>query len=352
MGNSQKSVKEHCKSWNLLNDKVFIRCVYKNKDIGYNISIGGMFMGIKYDHLFEKLKEKGISKTELQKRLGFSSATLAKLSKNEPVSLKVIEDICTELNCQPGDIMFIEREEHLNHLLYTFKEEKAMRLKGGIYHQTQIKLAYNSNRIEGSRLSEDQTRYIYETNTLEAEADEVLNVDDIIETLNHFKCFDYLLDCAEDILSENIIKKIHEILKTNTSDSRKDWFNVGDYKQRPNMVGDLRTTPPSKVQQEIGNLLLWYAQFETTTFEDIVEFHYRFECIHPFQDGNGRVGRLIMFKECLRNNIIPFIIEDTHKLYYYRGLKEYKEEKGYLVDTCFSAQDNYTKLVNYLLPQD
>ena len=226
------------------------------------------------------------------------------------------------------------------------REEKKIRLKGGIYHQTQIKLAYNSNHIEGSKLTEEQTRYIYETNTIGL-GKEPVNVDDIIETVNHFQCFDYILDCAEDILSENIVKKLHFMLKSNTSDSRLEWFRVGDYKQRPNMVGDSKTTPPGKVKKEIQQLLFKYQQKSSISFYDIVEFHYYFERIHPFQDGNGRVGRLIMFKECLKHNIIPFIIDERHKLYYYRGLKEFENEKGYLTDTCLSAQDEYGKLLSY-----
>lgn len=306
-------------------------------------------MGIKYDGLFELLNEKGISKTGLQKRLGLSSTTLAKLSKNESISLKIIEDICKELNCQPGEILKFDNDDTPNRLLQILREEKEMSLKGGIYHQTQVKFTYNSNRIEGSRLSEEQTRYIFETNTIDLENNEPANVDDIIETVNHFQCFDYLLECAEDMLTEHIIKKFHVILKTGTSDSRKDWFNVGEYKSKPNMVGDLKTTAPSKVRQEILKLLEGYNEKEKIEFEDIVEFHYYFEAIHPFQDGNGRVGRMIMFKECLRNNITPFIIDEGHKLYYYRGMKEYRREKGYLMDTCLSAQDRYSEFVKYFM---
>lgn len=301
---------------------------------------------ISYSKLFDILKQRNITKTELRKNIKISTATLAKLSKNEPVAMKVIEDICIFLNCQPGDIMEMEREVDKTTLLYQLREEKKIKLKGGIYHQTQIKLAYNSNHIEGSKLTEDQTRYIYETNTIGPEKEPV-NIDDIIETVNHFQCFDYILDCAEDILTENVIKKIHLLLKSNTSDSRLEWFNVGDYKQRANMVGDSKTTIPGKVKKEIQQLLFEYQQKENITFEDIVEFHYHFERIHPFQDGNGRVGRLIIFKECLKYNIVPFIIDEQHKLYYYRGLKEFENERGYLIDTCLSAQDIYKKLLEY-----
>lgn len=235
----------------------------------------------------------------------------------------------------------------MERLLDRLREEKAMNLKGGIYHQTQIKLAFNSNRIEGSRLSEDQTRYIFETNTISIESDEVANVDDIIETVNHFYCFDYMLTHADKELTEDMINEFHRLLKRNTSDERKDWFRIGDYKARPNVVGDMKTTVLSKVGIAMQKLLADYHQKNDIQAEDIIDFHYRFECIHPFQDGNGRVGRIIMFKECLKHDILPFIIDHEHKLFYYRGLKEYKSEKGYLLDTCLSSQDKYKAMVNY-----
>jgi Fic family protein len=206
-------------------------------------------------------------------------------------------------------------------LLDRLKEEMDMNLKGGIYHITQINLCYNSNRIEGSKLSEDQTRYIYETNTVNSEKGKVLNVDDIVETINHFSCFRYLLKTAKEPLNEFIIKEYHRILKTGTYDSQKDWFNVGEYKKLENMVGGIATTSPEQVSEEMHVLLENYQQKNTHTINDIITFHHNFENIHPFQDGNGRVGRLIMFKECLKNNIIPFIIDEEHKLYYYRVLK-------------------------------
>ena len=236
-----------------------------------------------------------------------------------------------------------------NTLLEMLKEEKEMGLKGGIYHTTQIKFAYNTNHIEGSRLSEEQTRYIYETNTIAPEGEEATSIDDIMETVNHFQCFDYMLDHVEEPLSEEMIKKFHSILKSNTSDSRKSWFNVGEYKSRPNIVGERKTAPPSKVKEQMIALLERYNNIQDININDIIAFHHEFEVIHPFQDGNGRVGRLIMFKECLRNNIMPFIIEESHKLFYYRGLNEYKNEKGYLVDTCLSAQDYYEQLVKYFI---
>lgn len=232
-----------------------------------------------------------------------------------------------------------------NPLLNRLKEEKDMKLKGGIYHKTQIALTYNSNHIEGSTLTEDQTRMIFETNTL-GETNGV-NVDDIVETNNHFKCVDMIIDNAKKPLTEKFIKELHYILKTGTSDSRKDWFNVGECKSRPNEVGGNKTCPPEKVTEEIKKLLANYNKKQTKTINDIIKFHKDFETIHPFQDGNGRVGRLIMFKECLANNIVPFIIEDKFKLYYYRGLKEWNTERGYLTDICLAAQDKYKKWLVY-----
>jgi len=235
-------------------------------------------------------------------------------------------------------------------LLEILTEEMEMKLKGGLYHQTQIKLAFNSNRIEGSRLSEEQTRYIFETNTVAAGEDAATNVDDIIETVNHFICFDFMLASARDRLSEDMIKEFHRILKTATSDARKDWFMVGDYKTRPNVVGGNKTSAPAKVAKEMAALLSSYHGKNPVLLEDIVEFHHRFERIHPFQDGNGRLGRIIMFRECLRSGILPFIIDHSHKMFYYRGLQEFPHERGYLMDTCRSAQDEYEKLVQYFFP--
>jgi Fic family protein len=222
-----------------------------------------------------------------------------------------------------------------------------MKLKGGIYHFTQIKLCYNSNRIEGSRLTEEQTRYIYETNTINTETGQAANVDDIIEARNHFACFNYILDAAEERLSEAIIKEIHRLLKSSTSDSEKDWFRVGDYKTMPNIIGDSETTPPDKVKSAVQRLLSEYSQKDIVSLEDIIRFHHDFESIHPFQDGNGRVGRLVIFKECLKHGIIPFIIDEEHKNYYYRGLREFKNTPGYLIDTCLSAQDRYKERLAY-----
>jgi len=226
-------------------------------------------------------------------------------------------------------------------------EEKKARLKGGLYHKTQINLAYNSNKIEGSKLTEEQTRYIFETRTIGFKDQEAVPVDDIIETSNHFIAFDYLLDTIEKPLSNDLIKEFHRILKTGTSDSTKDWFNVGDWKKLPNEVGGLETTLPQNVDSEMNKLNNQYTSNNNIHFENIVEYHYNFEKIHPFQDGNGRVGRLIMFRESLRNDVVPFIIDDNYKQFYYRGLKEFERVRGYLIDTCLSAQDIYKEWVNY-----
>ena len=231
-------------------------------------------------------------------------------------------------------------------LLDILKEQKESKLPGGIYHKIQIDLTYNSNHIEGSRLTHDQTRYIFETNTIGI-TDTSVNVDDIVETANHFKCIDSIIDNAKYALCEKYIKELHFLLKSGTSDSRKDWFAVGEYKKLPNEVGGIDTTLPEEVHTEVKALLVWYNSLENVTFEDIVEFHVRFERIHPFQDGNGRVGRLIMFKECLKHNIVPFIIDEEHKLFYYRGLKEWQSERGYLMDTCLSAQDQFRAVLKY-----
>ena len=233
-----------------------------------------------------------------------------------------------------------------NELLNTLRKEKQAKLKGGIYHKTQINLTFNSNHIEGSKLSEDQTRFIYETNTIGVE-DKVVNVDDVIETANHFRCIDYIIDNANEPLTEKMIKELYFILKVGTSDSRKDWFNIGEYKKLPNEVGGTMTASPETVAQKIKELLKSYNERCEHTLEEIIDFHYQFEALHPFQDGNGRVGRLIMFKECLKNNIVPFSIDDSLKMFYYRGLSEWSNEKGYLLDTCLSAQDKFKKYLEY-----
>ncbi len=239
-----------------------------------------------------------------------------------------------------------KKNEKCQNLLARLRLEKKSSLKGGIYHKIQIELTYNSNHIEGSKLTYDQTRYIFETNTIGIE-NEALNVDDIIETANHFKCIDMIIDNANYKLTEKFIKELHFTLKSGTSDSRKDWFNVGEYKKFPNEVGGKETASPETVAPKMKELLKSYNQKNEHTLEEIIDFHYQFETLHPFQDGNGRVGRLIMFKECLKNNIVPFIIDDSLKMFYYRGLSEWNNEKGYLTDTCLSAQDKFKKYLEY-----
>lgn len=231
-------------------------------------------------------------------------------------------------------------------LLKRLREEKEGKVSGGIYHRTQIDLTYNSNHIEGSKLTHEQTRYIFETNTIGI-TDASVNVDDIVETTNHFRCIDLIIDRAEDKLSEAFIKEIHRILKTSTSDSRKSWFNVGDYKKLPNEVGGNATCPPEEVHARMKTLLASYNDKKEKSLEDIIDLHQKFETIHPFQDGNGRVGRLVMFKECLANGIVPFIITEELKLFYYRGLKEWGHVNGFLTGTCLTAQDYYKKLLDY-----
>ena len=239
-----------------------------------------------------------------------------------------------------------KKEEKPITLLDILQEQKASKYSGGIYHKTQIDLTYNSNHIEGSRLTHDQTRYIFETNTIGVEK-EVLNVDDVIETVNHFRCIDMIIDNVKVALTEKFIKELHLILKNGTSDYRKDCFVVGDYKKLPNEVGGMGTALPEEVADKMKVLLTEYNGKEEKIFEDILDFHVKFERIHPFQDGSGRVGRLIMFKECLKYNIVPFIIEDNLKMFYYRGLKEWNNEKGYLTDTCLIAQDKYKTYLDY-----
>lgn len=233
-----------------------------------------------------------------------------------------------------------------NPLLNVLKEQQEMKLKGGIYHKTQIELTYNSNRIEGSKLTQEQTRFIFETNTIGI-SDKVINVDDIIETINHFRAIDFIIEKAKSKLTESLIKEIHFLIKSGTSDSNKDWFKVGEYKKLPNEVGGNETCPPKKVKEMMRVLLENYNNIENKKLEDIIDFHHKFEIIHPFQDGNGRVGRLIMFKECLAHNIVPFIIDEDLKLFYYRGLQQWDDIKEYLTDTCLTAQDNYKMILNY-----
>lgn len=296
-----------------------------------------------YEKLEEALKEKGISKTMLSENLGLSSRTIAKIAKGEKLSKRSIQKIADYLGLPAGDIV---KEVSDNIILRTLRDEKETKLSGGIYHEFQVRMTYNSNQMEGSRLSEEQTRLIFETNTIDI--GDGISVDDILETVHHFRAIDYVIDNAESVLSEDIIKQLHFILKHDTKDSTLSWFAVGDYKKRANVVGGRETTRPSEVHNQMRALIDDYNAKKDTTIEDIVAFHAEFEYIHPFQDGNGRVGRLIALKECLRHNVTPFIIEDHKKNYYYRGLAEWKNEKGWLIDTCLDGQDTFVKIMDML----
>lgn len=296
---------------------------------------------IVYNGLMRRLNAKGLTKTGLAHELGISSRTIAKIGRGEPIARHVLARIAAFLECTPEDLCQSRTD---NVLLQTLRDEKSVRLSGGLYHELQVRLTYNSNHIEGSQLSEDQTRLIFETNTLGAETG--LPVDDIIETVNHFRGIDFVIDRAEQPLSEEIIKELHRILKQGTTESSLEWFAVGDYKRRPNMVGGRETAKPQDVARQMKQLLSRYESLNRVEFDDIVEFHYQFELIHPFQDGNGRVGRLIALKECLRHGIVPFIIEDSKKLFYYRGLSQWESEKGYLRETCRDGQDTFIKLMS------
>ena len=299
-------------------------------------------------------ENKKMTQNDIANTLDVSPATVSKYESGalEPniESLKRL----SELFGISIDELLRDEEEKFDiskiNVLDVLREQKEMKLKGNLYHQTQISFAYNTNHIEGSTLTEEQTRYIYETNTILFESDTVAKVDDILETANHFKLVDFMLDVADKKLTEKMIKEFHKILKEATSYSRVEWFNVGEYKKRANTIGNgIKTTSPNNVEKDMAKLMDWYNSLKQVTEKEIIEFHYRFESIHPFQDGNGRIGRIIMFKECLKNNIIPFIIQDADKLFYYRGLKEYKSEKGYLIDTCLNAQDQYSSMIKHYL---
>ena len=296
---------------------------------------------ISYEGLEKALKEKGIGKTELSTELGLSTRTVAKIAKGEKLSKRSIQKISDYIGVSSELLM---KEISENKILQILRDEKEINLQGGLYHELQVRMTYNSNHIEGSKLSEDQTRYIFETNTIDA--GDGIPVDDILETVHHFRAIDYVIENAEEILTEDIIKELHYILKHDTKDSTLPWFAVGDYKKRANAVGGRKTTKPADVHKEMKALLDEYNEKENVTIEDVIALHAEFELIHPFQDGNGRVGRLIVLKECLRHNLIPFIIEDSKKNYYYRGLKEWKNERGWLIDTCLDGQDNFKKLLD------
>ena len=298
---------------------------------------------ISYEGLERSLKDKGIGKTELSTQLGLSTRTVAKIGKGEKLSKRSIQKIADFLGVAPELLI---KEVSGNKILQVLREEKEMKLSGGLYHELQVRMTYNSNHIEGSVLSEDQTRLIFETNTLDVGGG--IPVDDVLETVHHFRAIDYVIDTAEEELTEDIIKHLHYILKHDTKDSTLSWFAVGDYKKRANVVGGRETSKPSDVHKHMKSLLEKYNAKENATVEDIIELHAEFEYIHPFQDGNGRVGRLVALKECLRHNVIPFIIEDAKKNYYYRGLYEWRNEKGWLTDTCLDGQDTFARLLDML----
>ena len=298
---------------------------------------------ISYTVLETLLKEKGIGKTELSLALGLSTRTVAKIAKGEKLSKGTLNKIAAYLNVTPESLYRVESD---NKILQLLRDEREIHLSGGLYHELQVRMTYNSNHIEGSKLSEDQTRLIFETNTIDV--GDGIPVDDILETVHHFRAIDYCIDVAEEKLTENIIKNIHYIIKHDTRDEALPWFAVGDYKKRANVVGGKETSKPSEVPKHMKELIEKYNAKENIKIEDIIEFHAEFEHIHPFQDGNGRVGRLIVLKECLKNNIIPFIIEDSKKGFYYRGLAEWKNEKGWLIDTCLDGQDVFISLLDVL----
>ena len=297
-----------------------------------------------------------MTQNEIAEILEVSTATISKYESGllEP-NIESLKRLAQTFNITIDELIKDEEKFDVSkvNILKTLREQKEIKLKGNLYSNTQITFAYNTNHIEGSTLTEDQTRYIYETNTLLAEKDSITDLDDVLETVNHFKLVDYMLDIADEKLTEEIIKKFHKILKEGTSDSRKDWFVVGDYKKLANEVGGLKTSDPKNVARDIKKLLEWYESLKEVTINEIIEFHAKFEKIHPFQDGNGRVGRIIAFKECLKFNIIPFIILDKDKLFYYRGLNQYQKnkEKGYLIDTCLNAQDQYYRMIEHFLKQ-
>lgn len=298
---------------------------------------------ILYEGLENALKERGIGKTELSTELGLSTRTVAKIAKGEKLSPRSIKKIAAYLGKDPD---FLMKSVSDNKILQLLREEKDIKLPGGLYHELQVRVTYNSNHIEGSKLSEDQTRHIFETDTVDI--GDGVPVDDILETVHHFRAIDYVIDIAEEELSEDIIKRLHYIIKHDTKDSTLSWFAAGDYKKRANVVGGRETSKPSEVHKHMEALLKEYNLKKIVTVEDIIALHAEFEYIHPFQDGNGRVGRLVALKECLRHNIVPFIIEDSKKNYYYRGLKEWRNEKGWLIDTCLDGQDTFVKLLDLL----
>ena len=295
-----------------------------------------------YEGLKQELTRQGMTMTALGKAAGISSRTLAKISKGQKISPSVLLKMGAVLSC-PVETLFHEVSD--NPVLRSLREEKENHISNGFYHELQVRMTYNSNHMEGSRLTEKETRMIFETSTIDGKGS--LSIDDILETVHHFRAIDYVIDHAEEKLTETMMKELHRILKQDTKDARLPWFAVGGYKKRPNMVGGRETTAPENVHKEMMRLLSDYRKIPQITLEDIIAFHVHFERIHPFQDGNGRVGRLIALKECLGNTIVPFLIEDRKKDYYYRGLYEWDREPGYLLDTCRDGQDTVRKLLDY-----
>ena len=296
-----------------------------------------------YKPLDDKLNKLGLTKSDLTTKLGISSRTIAKIAKKEKIANHVLTKVADFLGCKPTDLYTYVCD---NHILQLLRDEKKSKISGGLYHELQVRMTYNSNHIEGSKLSEEQTRLIFETRTIDV--GDGVPIDDIIETSNHFRAIDYVLDIALEPLSEVIIKHIHLLLKQGTRDADLEWFNVGEYKSRANVVGGKETCKPNDVPKMMSKLIMEYSKKTNVSIQDIVEFHADFEHIHPFQDGNGRVGRLIALKECLRFNIVPFIIEDSKKAFYYRGLTNWKQEKGWLIDTCLDGQDTFKALLKML----
>ncbi len=298
---------------------------------------------IVYDGLLQRLSERGMTKTDLTEKLGISSRTIAKIAKGVKLSKATLQKLAEFFDCAP-DALWAEVAD--NEILQILRDEKKAGISGGLYHELQVRMTYNSNHIEGSRLTEDQTRLIFETNTVDA--GDGIPVDDILETVHHFRAIDFVIDVAEAELSEEIIKQLHYLLKHDTKDAALSWFAVGDYKKRANVVGGRETVRPKDVPKRMGALIAAYNAKSPITMQDIVAFHADFERIHPFQDGNGRVGRLVALKECLHHNIVPFIIEDSKKAFYYRGLSEWEHEKGWLMDTCLDGQDTFIRLLDML----
>ncbi len=298
---------------------------------------------ISYGGLYDQLQKKGIRKTDLTTEIGISSRTIAKIAKGAKLSARTLQKIADYLGCEAE---LLCKEISANTILQILRDEKDAGISGGLYHELQVRMTYNSNHIEGSKLTEDQTRLIFETNTIDV--GDGVPVDDILETVHHFRAIDYVIDVAEEELTEDIIKRLHYVLKHDTKDSALSWFAVGDYKRRANMVGGHETARPKDVPAKMRSLLSEYNAKETVTVNDVIALHAEFEHIHPFQDGNGRVGRLVALKECLHHNIVPFIIEDSKKHFYYRGLSQWKDEKSWLTDTCLDGQDVVIRLLDML----